>query len=129
MIYVNEKQLLQVEYLIEQSSRGHHVLFDLETIRSVLGSRKANLKKQLSEVTALTPQMTEEQMLKSSSPDSEDGEDVTIEKHLENLILQPSLEEKKGYLQNLPSEVFERLLKTYFAIVENNIVQGAEYQQ
>jgi hypothetical protein len=105
MIYVNQKQLDQVEYLIEQSCRGHHVLFDAETIRSVFPSTECD-----------------EAAEKSAS-----GED--IEKHIENLILQPTLLSKRAYLENLNPDTLKRVVRTYFSIVENNLFESLKFSQ
>ncbi len=110
MIYVNQKQLDQVEYIIEQSSRGHHVLFDIDTIRKVYSRGAIALAEDDSEVVTET-------------------EEETAEKHIENIILQPTLVAKKAYLENLSDETFDRVVKTYFAIVENNIFEDLEYCQ
>lgn len=109
MIYVNQKQLDQVEYLIEQSSRGHHVLFDTDVIRKVFRA-KAQVKP-------------------SDEEEENDDETTAAEKHIENLILQPTLVSKKAYLENLSPEVFERVVRTYFAIVENNIFEEMKFCQ
>lgn len=103
MIYVNQKQLDQVEYLIEQSTRGHHILFDTDVIRRVF-------------------KVTSEEIEKKE-------EDETAEKHLENLILQPTLVSKRAYLENLDGDTFERVVRTYFAIVENNIFEDMQFCQ
>lgn len=98
MIYVNQKQLDQVEYLIEQSCRGHHVLFDADIIRKAF-----------------------------ESGEDEDGEQS--EKHIENLILQPTLVSKRAYLENLTPPVRDRVVRTYFAIVENNLFEAQKFSQ
>ena len=110
MIYVNQKQLDQVEYLIEQSSRGHHVLFDTDVIRKVFRN---------------APQIR----LADEKEDDEPEADVSSEKHIENLILQPTLVSKKAYLENLTPDVFEKVVRTYFAIVENNIFEEMKFSQ
>lgn len=106
MIYVNQKQLDQVEYIIEQSTRGFHVLFDNTVIRKAFKNAK---EKKL-----------------EAEDDSEEG---AIEKHIENVILEPTLLAKKTYLENLPPKVFNRVVQTYFSIVENNIFESMEYEQ
>ncbi len=112
MIYVNQKQLDQVEYLIEQSAKGHHILFDLDTIRRVFGVE------------------TYEQFKAEHLSSIEDSEvDETAEKHIEKLILQPTLVSKKAYLENLKPELFKRVVKTYFSIVENNIFENQKFVQ
>lgn len=111
MIYVNQKQLDQVEYLIEQSSRGHHVLFDTDVIRKVFHARRASAE------------------VEQEQDDEADEQGTAAEKHIENLILQPTLVSKKAYLENLSPEVFERVVRTYFAIVENNIFEEMKFCQ
>lgn len=106
MIYVNQKQLDQVEYLIEQSTRGHHVLFDAEMIRSAFDIEEDE-----------------------GEDDEESEEATTAEKHIENLILQPTLVSKRAYLENLDLEVRARIVRTYFSIVENNIFEGLKFSQ
>lgn len=100
MIYVNQKQLEQVEYLIEQSAKGFHVLFDNDVIREVF--RKFDDAK-------------------------EDNEQ--IEKHIEKLILQPTLVSKRAYLENLSPDIYVRVVRTYFSIVENNIFESLKFSQ
>lgn len=104
MVYVNERQLKQVEYLLEQSSRGYHVLFDVDTIRRAF-------KRPLRE-SKIEPQNKN-----------------AAEKHLENLILQPTLVSKRAYLENLSPDTFEQVVRTYFSIVENNIFHTLKYTQ
>ena len=108
MIYVNQKQLDQVEYIIEQSTRGHHVLFDTDVIRKAFRARA---------------------LLIEENPDDENGNDEVIEKHIENLILQPTLISKRAYLENLKPDTFEKVVRTYFAIVENNIFEDMQFCQ
>lgn len=100
MIYVSQEQLDQVEYIIEQSSRGHHVLFDLDMIRGVFAESTA----------------------------AEKG-DAEVEKHIEQLILQPTLLSKKAYLERLDASLLKRLVRSYFSIVENNIYEGIKFHQ
>ena len=108
MIYVNQKQLDQVEYLIEQSCRGHHVLFDTDMIRQVFASVR------------LADEFDEE-------PTEE--EKNSAEKHIENLILQPTLISKKAYLENLAPRTLDRVVRTYFSIVENNLFEAMKFSQ
>ncbi len=101
MIYVNQNQLDQVEYLIEQSIKGFHVLFDNEGIREAFlkieaGAERAN---------------------------------EAIAKHIESMILQPTLVAKKAYLESLNSPVYLRVVRMYFSIVENNIYESLKYVQ
>lgn len=107
MIYVNQKQLDQVEYLIEQSCRGHHILFDADLIRGAF-RRAVSLDEE--------EEYSDEQV-------------SAAEKHIENLILQPTLVSKRAYLDNLNCETRDRVVRTYFSIVENNIFEALEFSQ
>lgn len=98
LIYVSKQQLDQVEYLIEQSKHGNHVLFDHKTIRKIFE--------------------------KSVWISDEDA--YSVEHHIERLILQPTLEEKKAYLEKLDSDTFSKVVRTYFNIVENNLYESRE---
>jgi hypothetical protein len=96
MVTVNREQLAKVEYLIQQSAQGNHILFDLETVRQVF-------------TTPLQPM----------SP----TEIREIESHIESLITLQDFETQKRYLQSLPEEVLYRVIKMYFNIVENNLFE------
>jgi hypothetical protein len=102
MIYVSKGKLHQVEYLIEQSKLGNHVLFDTETVRRVFAGYKNRLQR-----------FTEE-------------EAYSVEHHIERLIEQPTLAEKRAYLDMLDRETYECVVRTYFNIVENNLYENAE---
>mgnify|MGYP000659173581 CR=1 FL=1 len=102
MIYISKNQLHQVEYLIGQSIQGNHVLFDLETVRRVFW--KDHL----------------------SSPILSDEEAYCVEHHIERMMLEPTLAQKRAYLENLDAEIFEKVVKTYFNIVETNLYDNAE---
>ena len=41
MIHISKHQLAQVEYLLEQSAQGNHVLFDTDELRRVFEVAKA----------------------------------------------------------------------------------------
>lgn len=99
MIYVSEDQLAQVEYLIDQSMQGNHVLFDPTTVRKVF------LEKHFGE-------------------DISDEEAYEVEHHIERIILEPTLSKKRAYLEKLESETHDLVVRTYFNIVENNIYEN-----
>ncbi len=101
VIYVSKDQFQQVEYLIGQSIRGNHVLFDLEAVRRVFWNEQSGLP--------------------ASKISEEDA--YSVEYHIERLIVQPSLTEKRAYLDQLDAMTFEKVVKTYFNIVENNIYE------
>jgi hypothetical protein len=98
VIHVDKDQLNQVEYLIEQSRQGNHVLFDNETLRKVL-----------SPATLLN---------------EEDA--YAVEHHIERLIAEPSLAQKRAYLDGLDPSTFEKVVRTYFNIVENSLYEKLE---
>ncbi len=95
MIYVSKRQLGQVEYLINQSIQGNHVLFDPQALKEILLDTRG------APVT----------------------ESYAVEHHIERLILQPTLEQKRAYLEALDADTFQRVVKTYFNIVENNLFE------
>lgn len=102
MIYVSEKQLHQVEYLLKQSMLGNHVLFAADEIRG-----------------ALSPEFS------AASPKSDDAA-YEVEHHVERLITQPTLSEQRAYLDKLDVETFRRVVRTYINIVENNLYESTE---
>lgn len=95
MIYVSEDQLTQVEYLIQQSLEGNHVLFN-----------PSDLKTSLSESCGFSEE-----------------EAFEVEHHLERIILQPTLVQKRAYMERLDSGTFHKVVRTYFNIVENNLFE------
>ncbi len=113
MIYVNQKQLDQVEYILQQSAQGHHILFENDEIRRVFETARLTIR-------------TEFEPRPQRKLDGK-GEPTEAEKHIENLILQPSIVSKKNYLENLTPEMFQDVVRTYFSIVENNIFEGMEF--
>jgi hypothetical protein len=102
LIYVSKDQLKQVEYLINQSIQGNHILFDLDSVRRVFDPRSRR-----------KPAFSEE-------------EAYAVEHHIERLMLQPSLAEKRAYIEQLDGDTFAQVVKTYFCIVENNIYEQLE---
>lgn len=103
MIYVSKRQLEQVEYLISQSIQGNHVLFDLDSVRQVFWHEHTTWE------TSFT---------------SEDA--YSVEHHLERLILQPTLAQKKAYLEQLDNLTYRKVVRTYFNIIENNLFEKKE---
>lgn len=103
MIYVSQDQLDQVEYLIRQSIQGNHVLFDTETVRKVFSPSAGRARSGVSEEDA-----------------------YSVEHHIERLIVQPTLAQKRAYLEKLDRDTFEKVVRTYFNIVENNLFEKAE---
>lgn len=102
MIYVSQDQLDQVEYLIQQSIQGHHVLFDTDKVREVFASHAY---------------FDEEEAV-------QEAEDV--EHHIEKLILEPSLARKKAYLETLTEDIQKSVIRVYFNIIENHLYDHSQ---
>ncbi|MCM0606025.1 MAG: hypothetical protein KA715_08035 [Xanthomonadaceae bacterium] len=97
MIQINQEQVRQIEYLINQSMSGNHILFDVERIREVFSTRTGRAD----ESTPVNPQ--------------------AVEGHLEKMIALPTLAQKRAFLERLDNRTFRMIVRTYFNIVENNL--------
>ena len=117
MIYVDKSQLSQVEYLIGQSILGNHVLFDVEILREVFLEHTSMCP------IEITPTKSKKNA-KNTTPKK--TKDDTVEEHIEKMILQPSIAEKRAYLEHLDRETYKRVVRTYFNIVENNLFEQME---
>ena len=105
VIYVSKDQLKQVEYLIGQSIQGNHVLFDTDTVRRVFWNDLNHRN---------SPLLFEDETAHS------------IEQHIEKLIIEPTLQRKRAYLEHLDPSTYEMVVRTYFNIVENNLYENIE---
>lgn len=94
MIQVSEKNFIQVEYLLNQSIQGNHILFDAEQIRKAFLNRVLPAK---------------------------DEEYVQVKSLIEKLIALDSIEEQKNWIKSLNEKMLTILVKTYLNIVENRI--------
>ena len=93
MIYVNQDQLDQVKYLLQQSAQGNHLLFDEQVLRR------------------LAPRIGQQQ---------ERNEQVEkAEALLEQMILRPSISAKRAFLEGLDSETYDEVARVFFNIVQN----------
>ncbi len=101
MLVVNKEQLAQVEYLLWQSKQGNHLLFEPSLIRSVFERAGHN-------------------------PEWSDGLAYEVEHHIERMIEQPTLIQKRAYLERLDQTTLDRVIRTYFNIVENSIFEELE---
>jgi hypothetical protein len=97
VITISEEQLAQVEYLFEQSSRGNHVLFDPRRLRAVFRT-KTSRRETLGETEA-----------------------QEVERHIERLLAEPTLDDKKAYLASLDRSTYGWVVRTYFSILESNL--------
>jgi len=105
LIYISRRQISQVEYLIGQSIQGNHVLFDIESVRKVFWKDSKAFTSALSEEDA-----------------------YSVEHHIERMILEPTLAQKRAYLEGLDENTFVRVVKTYFNIVENNLYDNSRVE-
>lgn len=93
MIYVNQDQLDQVKYLLQQSAQGNHLLFDEHVLRRV------------------APRIGQQE---ARSERIEKAEQL-----LEQMILRPSISSKKAFLEGLDPETYDEVAKVFFNIVQN----------
>lgn len=101
MITVSQAQLETVEYLIQQSTVGNHILFGLDLVRDVF--------------------------TRQSTPMS-DEEAYEVEHHIEKLIALDGYYKQKAYIEKLPEETLFRVIKTYFNIVENSVFESKGFR-
>lgn len=100
MIYINQEQLKQLESLLSQSTMGIHLLFDGPRIAAILKSPTEALEffsfENLNRVQAI----------------------------LGEFLQKASFEEKQRYLLDLDEPSYEILVRSYFNIVENTILES-----
>lgn len=93
MIYVNQDQLDQVKYLLQQSAQGNHLLFDEVVLRRV------------------APRI--------GQPEARSEQVEKAEKLLEQMILRPSISSKRAFLEGLDPETYDEVARVFFNIVQN----------
>ena len=102
MIDIKERDLHEIEFFLNQSTRGHHLLFDRKQVADILK----------------TPTEKIDFFKKNSLG--------RIQNLLTGLIAKKSLEAKRNYLKSLDNEAFEILLRTYFHIVDNAVLASTK---
>lgn len=102
MIYVNQEQLDQVKYLLEQSAQGNHLLFDEQTLRRVAGRIGNN--------EARTESLEQAEHL------------------LEQMILKPTISGKRAFLETLDRATYDEVARVYFNIVQNTAQEKQGFQ-
>jgi hypothetical protein len=95
VIHIPPQRRERVEYLIEQSARGNHPLFETDLLRRAVA-------RELSE-----------------------DEAYRAEPHVERLMMMPTLAEMRAYLGSLDPETQARVARTYLCIVENTMHEQA----
>ncbi len=99
---VGKENLRQLEYLFAQSVQGVHLLFDNASLAKIL------------------------------SKPSEELDVFSFENldRVQNLFMdfinRETLEEKQAFLDSLSSETYELLVRTYFNIVENAVLEATD---
>ena len=96
---IERKQLKEIEFLFNQSTKGLHLLFED--------------KKKLAHILSIP---TKEKSFFDSKNMNK------IQEVFTGLVSKKSLREKQNYLNSLTSENFEILVRTYFHIVDNTIL-------
>jgi hypothetical protein len=96
MVFINKEQLSSVEYLIRQSIVGNHLLFDPDVLRRTFTCPKPSADNQM------------------------------VESHIEKMMALPTLAQKRAFLEKLEPVILESVIRTYFNIVENNLLEHSE---
>jgi hypothetical protein len=104
MPHVSKNQQNQIQYLLEQSFQGNHILFDHDSLTHVLrhGADRG----------LFSPLSVEEA--------------CDVERHIEFLVATSSLARKRAYLESLDSRTYAWVVRTYFNIVEMNLWESQE---
>lgn len=90
-------KLEQLEFLLHQSMKGIHLLFDNDIIAKVLGANE-------SEEKAFSMEKLKE-----------------MQSLLADFISKQSIQDKMDFLEDLDPKDYELLVKTYFNLLENSI--------
>lgn len=101
-IKVSQERLDQIEYLLMQSTRGIHLLFDRDVLVNTL-----------QEPVEAKDYFSLENLNK-------------VQDILTEMIKQPTIAEKKHYLSTLDEDVYALFIRTYFNIVENTVLTSRE---
>lgn len=94
----HDANLTQIEYLLYQSTQGVHFMFENSEIAKVLR------------------EPTDEESFYT------DANMEKVEGLLSGFIGRPTIEEKRSYLESLPTNDYELLIRAYFHLVENTIL-------
>ncbi|MGI9548570.1 MAG: hypothetical protein ACR2M7_01115 [Bdellovibrionales bacterium] len=96
---IEKKQLKEIEFLFDQSTKGLHLLFDDN-------KKLTNILK----IPTIEKHFFNSENIKK------------IQSVFTDLISKKSFQDKKRYLNELNSENYEILVRTYFHIVDNTIL-------
>ena len=101
-VHVSQERLDQIEYLLTQSTKGIHLLFDRDTLVSTL-----------------------QEPVKSGDYFNFDNLNK-VQNILTEMIQQPTIAEKRHYLSTLEDDAYELFVRTYFNIVENTVLTSSQ---
>ena len=93
----SEDHMEQLRTLIEQSEKGIHLLFERQVLSQVLSQPEQELSLE---------------GLKS------------VQEVLGEFVRRKTLGEKRAYIQTLPKDTRELLIKAYFNLLENKLLEG-----
>jgi hypothetical protein len=102
VIYIDKSQLEQMEYLLSQSAQGFHLLFDQSSVRKIL-----------SQPTESMDFFTFANLNK-------------IQHILGEFLKKKTFNEKKQYLESLEPDNYELLVRSYFNIVDNTVMESTK---
>lgn len=88
----------EIQYIIQQSMNGFHVLFDNETIKKFCKNTKAD------------------------DDIFDESKARTTERLVEMFMSTPTINGRRSFFEHLNDEEKSLLVRTYFHIVENNIL-------
>ena len=104
VIQISADKLSEIEYLLSQSIQGLHLLFDNKIIGKILKTPTEDI-------------------------DFFSIDNVKrVQGILSDFISQKSIVEKQRFLKNLDEESYELLVRTYFNIVDNAILESAKFK-
>lgn len=96
IVYVNDDQLEQVRYLLEQSASGNHILFDNDTIKRVKLTDDSEIEPELKHLA-----------------------EQEAEQLFEKLVTFPTIESKRAFLARLDPKTYTDVVRVYLNIVLN----------
>lgn len=104
VIQISSDKLQEIEYLLSQSLQGLHLLFDNKIIKKILAQPTEDI-------------------------DFFNFENIKrVQNILSDFIAQKSLMEKEKFLKDLDKEGYELLVRTYFNIVDNAVLESTEFK-
>lgn len=98
MFYLEKAQLEEVEFLLELSQHGHHLLFDHEAVKTYMA-------KPMDMYNEVVENHTEE-----------------VETLFEKFLSISGIENKREYFKRLHTANQEVVIKTYFTIIDNKMI-------